>query len=65
MGLGGVTIPAGATNQVKFFPVETDYLTGAHEGATAHLTMTFHGRTVEGTNITGVAQRELMIEVCQ
>jgi hypothetical protein len=64
-GLGGVTIPAGATNQVQFFPVETDYLTSAYEGATAHLTMTFRGRTVEGTNIVGTVQRDLVIEVCQ
>ena len=64
VGLGGTTVPAGASAQVAFQPIAFDDLTLGHSGSTANLTMTFVGRTVEGTTITKVVLRQLNIESC-
>ena len=64
--LGNVTIPAQGSNSVTFPPISSDAINNnpAIEGATATLRMTFRGETVEGTTITQVALRQLVVEIC-
>jgi hypothetical protein len=66
VGLGNVTIPAQGSNSVSFPPISSDAINNnpAIEGATATLRMTFRGETVEGTTITQVALRQLVVEIC-
>ncbi len=65
-GLRNVSIPAEGTGQVTFFPIPSDVVNSntAIEGATANLTMTFRGVTVEGSTILQVAQAQLVVETC-
>ena len=63
-GLAGVTIPADGSNSVKFFPITGQDLLNLDQGITGNLTMTFNGRTVEGTAINGTVGAELYIETC-
>ena len=66
VGLGNVTIPAQGSNSVIFPPISSDAINNnpAIEGATATLTLTFRGQTVEGTQITQTALRQLVVEIC-
>jgi hypothetical protein len=66
VGLGNVTIPAQGSNSVVFPPISSDAINNnaAIEGSTATLRLTFRGQTVEGTQITQVALRQLVVEVC-
>jgi hypothetical protein len=64
-GLGNVTIPAQTTSVATFPPISSDALMAYDvEGKTAHLTLQFHARTVEGTSISTTTRRPLIIEVC-
>jgi hypothetical protein len=66
VGLGNVTIPAQGSNSVVFPPISSDAINNNPniEGATATLRMVFRGQTVEGTTITQVALRQLVVEIC-
>ena len=64
LGLAGVTIPADGTNSVTFFPILGQDLASLDQGITGQLTMTFFGRTVEGTSVSGTSNAELYIETC-
>ncbi len=66
IGLGNVVIPSMSANQITFPPITSDDLNAnpAIEGATATLTLTFNGRTIEGTSISQTAIRQLVVEVC-
>jgi hypothetical protein len=63
-GLGGVSIPADGSNSVSFFPILGQDLQLLDQGITGSLLMTFYGRTVEGSELSGQAQAELYIETC-
>lgn len=63
-GLAGTTIPADGTNAVKFFPITGQDLQTLDQGITGNLTMTFSGRTVEGTTVSGTIGADLYIETC-
>ena len=45
-------------------PIAFDDLSPAYQGSTANLTLTFNAITVEGSQITGVSFRTLLIEQC-
>jgi hypothetical protein len=66
VGLGNITIPAQGSNSVLFPPISSDAINNnaAIEGATATLQLTFRGQTVEGTPITQVVLRQLVVEIC-
>jgi len=64
-GLLGLTVPTGGTASATFQPLRLQDLQAGHESTTASLTLTFHGRTVEGTAISTTVTRELPIEVCE
>jgi hypothetical protein len=69
MGLGGVAIPAGGTNAVRFIPIPSDVLNQSYygatlEGATANLTLLFRGVTLDGTEVTLMASATLVIDIC-
>ena len=69
--------PGGAADTVLFsreagyrafklkvgFGMEQD-LANLDQGITGQLTLTFFGRTVEGTNVSGTSNSELYIETC-
>lgn len=66
VGLGNITIPAQGSNSIFFPPISSDAVNNNPliEGSTATLRLTFRGRTVEGTTITQVALRQLVVEIC-
>ena len=66
VGLGNITIPAQGTNSIIFPPISSDAINNnaAIEGSTATLRLAFRGQTVEGTTITQVALRQLVVEIC-
>jgi len=66
VGLGNVSIPAQGSNSVSFPPISSDAVNNnpAIEGATALLRLTFRGETIEGTAITQVILRQLVVEIC-
>jgi len=66
VGLGNITIPAQGSNTVFFPPISSDAINNnpAIEGATATLRLTFRGQTIEGTTITQVTLRQLVVEIC-
>ena len=64
LGLAGVTVPAQGSNNVTFFPILGQDLASLDQGITGQLTLTFFGRTVEGTSISGTGNSELYIETC-
>jgi hypothetical protein len=65
-GLGDVAIPAQGMGMVTFMPVSLTALGQFDaEGETAHLTLVFNARTVEGTPITKQTTRALNIETCR
>jgi hypothetical protein len=47
-----------------FYPILGQDLANLQEGITGQLTMTFTGRTVEGTSVSGTTHAELYIETC-
>jgi hypothetical protein len=51
---------------VFFPPISSDAINNnaAIEGSTATLRLTFRGQTIEGTAITQVALRQLVVEIC-
>jgi len=64
VGLGDVTIPAGASNTVSFAPISFQDLEGVTLGSTLNLVLTFQAITVEGTTIRDTVDRQLFIEEC-
>lgn len=64
VGLGDVTIPAGATNSVSFAPISFQDLASVSMGSTLNLVLTFRAQTVEGTTISDTVDRQLFIELC-
>ena len=65
VGLGNATVATNETADVTFAPISFDALAASGvSGATANLTLTFRGRTVEGTTITTTATRQLFVETC-